>query len=307
MRTLGTMTCLALAALAASAPAVPQGAGSALRYSITVTEFENESGYAWRWDLGRSWETVMTDLLQQTGRFIVLGEAQMRGAALGEQDLGASGRTAQGAMTPETGQLTPAQLLVKGTISHVQVSGGGGGGLNVRGVRVGGRGESATINATVYVVDSTTGQVMASKSIEATSAKRGGRLGYTGHGWSGDADAFKNDNVGKALEAAVSEAVDWIESQLPSLPWRGSVATVQDGKVYVNRGSNDGVAPGQTFTVGAETVIRDPDTGAELDRVLESVAEVQCDTVRERVSICAVTTGNVAAVERGMGVHPSSR
>ncbi|MGH9381959.1 MAG: CsgG/HfaB family protein [Thermoanaerobaculia bacterium] len=303
MKTLGRISCFALLTVAALSPTWAQGSGGGLRYTIAVTDFENQSGYAWHWDLGYAWETVMTDLLQQTGRFIVLGESDMRAAALDEQDLGASGRTAQGAKTPEIGQLTPAQILVKGAITHAQVSGGGGGGFSVKGIRIGGGKESATINATVYVIDSTTGQVLASKDVESTSAKRGGRLGYSGHGWSGDADAFKNDNVGKALEDGVSQAVEWIESQLPNIPWRGSVAVVQDGSVYVNRGTREGVAPGQTFVVGSETVIRDPDTGEELDRSVERVAELRCDTVKEKLSICAVTGGDAAAVEQGMAVH----
>lgn len=303
MKTLGKIPCFALLALATLSPALAQEPSGGLRYTIAVTDFENRSGYTWRWDLGHAWETVMTDLLQQTERFIVLGESDMRAAALDEQDLGASGRTAQGAKTPEIGQLTPAQILVKGAITHAQVSGGGDTGVRIKGIRIGGRKESATINATVYVIDSTTGQVLASKDVESTSAKRGGRLGYSGYGWSGDADAFKNDNVGKALEDAVSQAVEWMETQLPNIPWRGSVAMVQDGTVYVNRGSREGVSSGQRFVVGSETVLRDPDTGEELDRMVEQVAELQCDTVKEKVSLCSVTSGDAAAVERGMGVQ----
>lgn len=303
MRTICRISCCALLALAAASTAPAQQASGGLRYTIAVTDFENQSGYSWRWDLGHAWETVMTDLLQQTGRFIVLGESDMRGAALDEQDLGASGRTAQGAKTPEIGQLTPAQILVKGAITHAQVSGGGGTGLSIKGIRIGGRKESATINATVYVIDSTTGQVLASKDVESTSAKRGGRLGYSGYGWSGDADAFKNDNVGKALEDGVSQAVEWIETQLPNIPWRGSVAMVQDGTVYVNRGSREGVSSGQRFVVGSETVLRDPDTGEELDRMVEQIAELRCDTVKEKVSLCSVTGGDAAGIERGMAVQ----
>ena len=56
----------------------------------------------------------------------------MRGAALDEQDFAASGRTAGGKKAPATGQMTPAQLLVKGAITHVQGdTGGAGGGIGV--------------------------------------------------------------------------------------------------------------------------------------------------------------------------------
>ena len=40
------------------------------------------------------WGIVLTDLLNQTGKFIVLGETDMRQEAMAEQDLAASGRTA---------------------------------------------------------------------------------------------------------------------------------------------------------------------------------------------------------------------
>jgi len=274
-----------------------------LRYTIAVTKFENSAGYAWRWDLGDAWGTVMTDLLQQTGRFIVLGESDMRSAALDEQDFAASGRTAQGGKTPATGQMTPAQLLVKGDITHVESNtSGGSGGLRVKGIRIGGEKENAEVDATIYVVDSTTGQILASKSVQGEAKRRGGSLGYSGHGWGGDVDAFKKDNIGKAIESAVSEAVDWIVSQLPSIPWTGTVALVQDGKVYVNRGSREGVASGQEFVVGDETVIRDPDTGEVLDRTMKEIARLRADTVKEKLSICSVVSGDAGAVKKGMGV-----
>ena len=53
---------------------------------------------------------MLTDSLQQSGHFIVLGEADMRDAAMKEQDFAASGRTAGGDKTPVKGNMTPAQL-----------------------------------------------------------------------------------------------------------------------------------------------------------------------------------------------------
>ena len=102
---------LAILLLAVSAlPTLAQSGG--LRYSITVTEFENQAGWHAQWHLGQAWGTVMTEKLHASGRFIVLGEGGMRDAAMAEQDLAASGATAQGAKTPVTGQLTPADWLL---------------------------------------------------------------------------------------------------------------------------------------------------------------------------------------------------
>ena len=73
-----------------------EDATGGLRYSITVTQFENQAGWAGQWSIGDAWDTVLTDMLNQTGQFIVLGETDMRIAAMDEQDFVASGRTASG-------------------------------------------------------------------------------------------------------------------------------------------------------------------------------------------------------------------
>ncbi len=76
----------------------PAGATGGLRYTVTVTEFENKAGWYGSWDIGDAWGMVMTEKLNATGKFIVLGEADMRNAAMAEQDLAASGRTAAAAL-----------------------------------------------------------------------------------------------------------------------------------------------------------------------------------------------------------------
>lgn len=295
------VTVCVLALVLTALPAFAQGG---LRYTITVTKFENEAGWHGQWDIGDAWGSVMTDILNQTGKFIVLGESDMRAEALAEQDFAASGRTAGGSKAPVTGQMTPAQLLVKGAITHVQDSTtGGGGGVSFKGIRVGGGKDKAEINATIYLVDSTTGQVVASTRVTGEAGRRGGRLGYSGGGFSGDVNAFKKDNVGKAVEDAVSQAVDWLTGQLPSVKWTGSVALINGGKVYVNRGTREGVAPGQTFVVGEETVIRDPDTGEVLDSSLETLATLKAVDVKEKLTICDVVSGDASRVGKGMAVH----
>jgi len=275
-----------------------------LRYTIVVSSFENRSGWAGQWDLGNAWGTVMTDVLNQTGRFIVLGENAMRDEALAEQDFAESGRVAQGAKAPVTGQMTPAQLLVRGAITHVEgPTAGGGGGVRVKGFKIGGKKQQAELNASIYVVDSTTGQVVASTDVVGVSTRKGGSIGYSSYDWGADLGGFKNDNVGKAMEAAISDSVEWLIAQLPNMPWTGTVAMVKDGKVYINRGTREGVATGQTFIVGLSDVIRDPDTGEILDESVVELAKLRADSVKEKLSICSVVSGDAAAIERGMRVQ----
>jgi curli biogenesis system outer membrane secretion channel CsgG len=299
-----TLSVLALAGLLGLVPALAAAQAGGLRYSITVSKFENKAGWAGQWDIGDAWGTIMTDLLNQTGKFIVLGEKDMRAEAMAEQDFAASGRAAGGAKAPATGQMTPAQLLVKGAITHVQDSTAGGhGGVSVGGFRIGGAGGKGEVNATIYIVDSTTGQVMASKSVVGVSTRKGLDLGYSGAGWGADAGGYQKDNVGKAVTAACKEAVDFLIQQLPKIPWTGTVALVSNGKVYVNRGSREGVSAGQTFVVGQANVVRDPDTGEVLDQSVNKIATLQVTQVKEKLSICTVTGGDASAVKKGMMVQ----
>ncbi len=301
LSTKATLIALIVATLAAPVVTAQQGG---LRYSITVSKFENRAGWHGQWDIGNAWGSVLTDMLNQSGSFIVLGETDMRSAALDEQDFAASGRTAGGNKAPVTGQMTPAQLLVKGAITHVQGgTSGGGGGVSIKGFRLGGKGKKGEINATIYIVDSTTGQVLASTSVVGTSKQKGMSFGYSGHGMSTDVGGFKNDNVGKAVEAACSQAVDFLVAQLPGFQWTGSVVMVKGDKIYVNRGTREGVGVGQQFSVGQVEVLRDPDTGEVLDEDMTQIASLRVDQVKEKLSICSVTMGDASQVAKGMTVH----
>jgi curli biogenesis system outer membrane secretion channel CsgG len=286
---------------------LPQAALAAepggLRYTVSVVKFENRAGWHGQWDVGDAWGMVLTDLLNQSGRFIVLGEKDMRMEALDEQDLAKSGRTAQGAKTPAAGHLTPAQLLVKGAITHVHETGRSGGGISVGGVTVGGGGGKAEINATMYIVDSTTGMVLASTSVVGKSTSSRTSIHYHGPGWSGGYSNFQKSNIGKAVEDAVALGVQWMIAQLPKVPWRGEVVMVRDGSVYVNRGAREGVTVGQEFLVGAANVIRDPSTGEVLDESVNEIARLQVTTVKEKLSVCEVIGGDAGAISKGMMIQ----
>ncbi|MEI7881256.1 MAG: CsgG/HfaB family protein [bacterium] len=296
-----------MAVAIASCAFAGDNAKGGLRYSITVSKFENRAGWSGQWDIGDAWGSVMTDALQGSGKFIVLGEKDMRGEAMREQDLAESGRMAGGKKAPKTGQMTPAQLLVKGEITHVQSSTtGGGGGLNFKGIRLGGATDTAEINATIYVVDSQTGQVKASTKVVGKAGRKGLNVGYSGSalgGLGGDFDGFKKDNVGKACEDAVAQAVEFLIKQLDKIPWEGSVVSANKGKIIINRGSREGVAVDQSFIVGKLEVITDPDSGEVLDSSVTKVATIKATTVKEKISICE-DVSNGDKIEKGMSVQP---
>lgn len=301
--------CLSLSVLAATGLAFAgDQAKGGLRYSITVSKFENKAGWSGQWDIGDAWGSVMTDALQGSGKFIVLGEKDMRAEAMQEQDLVDTGRMAGGKKAPKKGFMTPAQLLVKGAITHVQDSTtGGGGGLNFKGIHLGGSGDKAEINATIYIVDSRTGQVKASTKVVGKAGRKGLAVGYSGSalgGLTGDMAGFKKDNVGKATEDAVAQSVEFLIKQLEKIPWEASVVSSKDGKVLINRGSREGVSEGQTFVVGQMEETTDPDTGEILDSSVSKVGTIVTKTVKEKISICEATDG-AKKIEKGMSVQPA--
>ena len=295
------LTAFAFAALAATAVFAD---GGNLRYSIMVNKFENKANWRGQWELGDAWGTIFTDQLVQSGKFIVLGEADMRGAAMQEQDLAASGRTAGGKKAPKMGRMTPAQLLVKGAITHVQETKGGGGGFGFKGITLGGDAGSAEINITIYLVDSATGQVKASKSVIGKSGKKGLSLGYHGSalgGLTGDIGGFMKDNMGKAAMDACNQALEFLVGQLDSIPWEGSVSLVKADKLIINRGTREGVEVGMKFDVGKVEEVVDEDTGEVLDSELTKIGTVTVTEVKEK--ICYTTP--LEGAEKGMGVHPA--
>ena len=293
---------LLISALTINGQGLAQEGG--LRYSIAVSKFENKSNWTGQYDLGDAWGAVLTDSLNQTGKFIVLGEKGMRREAMEEQDFAASGRAAGGGKKVVTGQMTPAQLLVKGVITHfADETSGGGGGIGIAGFRIGTSGSKSEINTVLYIVDSSTGQVMASKKCYGEVSKSGLSLGLSSGIFSGDVGGFKKTNAGKAVEKAVDEGVAFLISKLEDIPWTGKIILAKGGKVYINRGEREGVTVGQAFNVGKVEVLRDPDTGEVLDQTVEKAGAIEVITVKEKISICKVTSGS--NIKKGMTVSPS--
>ncbi len=278
-----------------------------LRYSITVSKFPNESGWSGQWDVGHGFSTILTDALQQSKKFIVLGDSEMRQEAMAEQDLVATGRMAGGKKAPKMGRMTPAQLLCRGSITHVQnETSGGKGGLNFKGFKIGGSKGKAEVNITIYLVDSETGQVKASQKIVGQAGRRGLGVGYSGSalgGLGGDLAGFQNDNVGKACEDAVAQAVDFLTEQLESIPWEGSIMMVKGDKVIINRGEREGVTVGQTFQVGSIEELVDEDTGEVLDVDITQVGTIKVDKTKEKLAYCKPISGG-AEMAKGMTVMP---
>ena len=293
-----TVSRIALVVLWAMPCLANSSRGGNLRYSVVVDKFENktESQRA----LGDEWSTLLTSKLHESGHFIVVAQTDMQLEALKEQFRGASGVTAQGRKTAVRGQMTPAQLLIKGVITHLKEGAADqGGGINLGKIRLNAGRKTTEIRATLQMIDASTGALVAAKNFVGTAQKRAFGVQQE----RGDVQMGQDDNIPAAFEKAIDEAIPWMVAQLPSVVWRGTVVKVDKERVIVNRGSREGVSAGDEFIVGESEVLRDPDTGEVIDEVLHERARVKVVSVSERTATCSVIQGTIGQIVERMAIQ----
>ncbi len=202
--------------------------------SVAVLDFRNDTNaYWWRTGVGRDLAAMLSNELSNTKKFNVV-ERNKLNAVLQEQNLGASGRVSPGTQA-KIGRLTGAKYLVTATVSSfehkVQDTGGG---ISFRGFSVGGKSDNAYLAVDLRVVDSTTGEVAYSRTVEGRSKGGGFSLGLNKWGFGG---ALKNESktpVGKAIRAAVVEISDYLVCAVVT---QGSCMSEFDAKEEKRRGS----------------------------------------------------------------------
>ena len=178
--------------------------------SIGVAEFRNDTSAGWWYGgAGSDLSSMLTNELSGTEKFKVVERAKL-GHVLDEQDLGASGRVNKSSAA-KVGKLTGAQYLVMGTVSaFTENSSGGGGGLNFKGFSLGGKKNDAYMAIDLRVVDTTTGEVAFTRTVEARSTSYGIHgSGYV-KGLSGGLGKYENTPTGKAIRACLMEISDYL-------------------------------------------------------------------------------------------------
>ncbi|MCK9538251.1 CsgG/HfaB family protein [Dokdonella sp.] len=183
---------------------------AASKPTIGVAEFKNESGAGW-WRGGVGWELsgMLSNELSSTGDFRVVERAKLD-KVLEEQNLAASGRVRSGTGA-KMGQVTGAQYLVFGTVtSYEENTASTGGGLSFRGISLGGKKTEAYLAIDLRVVNSETGEVDYSRTVEGRSSGGGVSVGVFRGGFGGALQHEENTPAGKAIRAALVEATDYL-------------------------------------------------------------------------------------------------
>ncbi|MCZ6508501.1 MAG: penicillin-binding protein activator LpoB, partial [Acidobacteria bacterium] len=164
------------------APAALRAAGPVM----AVNDFTNNvTGiYWWHGGVGRDLAGMLTNELASTGAFQMV-ERNKLDAILDEQDLAASGRVS-GSTAAKIGKMVGAKYLVTGTVTAFEESSKKGGRLSFRGIRVGGKKGETYLAVDIRVVDTTTGIVAFTRTVEGRSTSKGMSLGVFRGGFGGN-------------------------------------------------------------------------------------------------------------------------
>ena len=177
---------------------------------VGIAEFKKSVAVNW-WggQVGRDMADMLANELMATKKFNVV-ERQKLNAVIGEQDLAAAGRIKKGTGA-KTGQLTGAKYLVTGTVtSYEENTASTGGGLSFKGIKLGGSKGKAYIAVDLRVIDTTTGVVIDSRTVEANSSKGGLNLGFFKSGVGGNFNTKKKTPAMKAVRAVIMEISEYL-------------------------------------------------------------------------------------------------
>ncbi len=276
----------------------PSLATAALKKTVAVFDFKNDSGYNSLGNLGQDFSTQLSDALVKSGKFVVLTRKDLD-AVFAEQDLAASGRMAK-STAAQKGKTIPAQILVKGRITEFEENTSGGGqGLSVEGFTIGTKKSSAHVAVIVQLIDSTTGQIIDSERVEGEARSGGFSFGYSGS-FSINTSNFKKTPLGKAVQMAIDRAVKYISDKMADIPWQAKVVMVKDNKVYINAGENANIKGGTVFSVYHQgEALVDPETGMELGREKQKIADIKVVEVQEKFSKADILGTPKIPIERG--------
>jgi len=182
--------------------------------SMAVLDFRNTtSAYWWNTNVGRELGGMLTNELASGKKFQMIERQKLR-SVLSEQDLAASGRVS-GSKAAKMGKMVGAQYLVTATVSAFENNvAATGGGLSYKGVSLGGKKKSAYIAVDLRVVDSTTGEVADTRTVEARSGGIGFNVGLRRKGFGGALANEKKTPAGKAIRAVVAEIAGYLECSM---------------------------------------------------------------------------------------------
>lgn len=214
---------VALLPLFSASPAQAQAKSS--RPTVAVLDLEFGAVQRWwegNWDIGKGVADLIVDELVNDGSYRII-ERKRLDALLAEQNFSNSDRAEpDAAAVAKMGKMLGVKYLMVGSLTKFGTEnkkvGVGGGGWGIGGIGVGKVGTSkgkANVAVTMRIIDTSTGEILASAKGEGVSSRSGLLLGGGGGGWGGGgmgeiemgSSDFRETILGEATDKAVKDVV----------------------------------------------------------------------------------------------------
>ncbi len=271
-------------------------------------------------DVGKGITDLMVQKLVTDGKYRVIERAALD-KIIAEQNFNNSDR-ADPSSASKIGRILGVDTIILGSITKFgrddkQIGGVGGGHSGWTGAIAGmGKKESkAVVAITARLVNTTTGEILASVTGNGESSRSGLMLGGGGGtGYSGGGGAFNMSSsnfgqtiLGEAVNKAVADCATQLDNAAATLPtiknsYSGLVADVSGTTLIINIGSKNGVRVGDVIQISRPVrTVKDPTTGKVLKTVTSdlgtaTVTEADADSATATFSgATPPKVGDVAA------------
>ncbi|MEH6626433.1 MAG: CsgG/HfaB family protein [Motiliproteus sp.] len=268
--------------------------GPKMRVAVLPVGATGKLGAFEGFDIGEAMAAQLTTALEQTDCFVVTDRMALS-HILREQELGLAGVSSR-ETAPAAGRVIGAQVLVKADITEFEPQKESGG-INFGfasaklpfGIRLGGSSGSSHVAIDLRLLDASTGQVLFSQRVEASSKSQGLSLGLDFKQISVGGDKFYKTPMGQATRVALNDAVFYVIKGTRQVPWQGQVVSTRGQNIFINAGGDTGIKVGDVLQVSAvaEELV-DPDSGVTLGKVENQLGRIQIKSVQDKFAIAAL-------------------
>ena len=280
---------------------------AATKHRVAVLDFNyatvmtnSQAVFGTNVDIGKGISDMLIDRLVNDGTFRVIERNQID-KILNEQNFSNSNR-ADPSTAAKIGHVLGVDAVIVGDITQFgrddqsknigAMAGKWGSGFGLGGV--GTHKAKAEVAITARLIDTNTGEILASSTGKGESQRSGTNLlgGGAGTGGYGGGSAGMNSSnfaqtiIGEATSAAVTQLAQGLEGdsgKLPTVaaaPVNGLIADASSPDIIVNVGSSSGVSVGQKLKITRVVrVVKDPATGKPLRSIEDSVGELTVTSV----------------------------
>jgi len=206
----GTIFVVMILALALSAFA---GTAQDEKPRLGVLRFTNQTSAGW-WSgsVANDLADMLASELASTRAFQVLERKELD-AVISEQDLSQSGRISP-ATKAKIGQIKGAKYLVAATVTSYEESRETGGGVSLGGISLSGKKDKTYIAVDLKIIDTDTGEIVDTRTIEAESGGLGLGAGVNIGNFSIHGNDYKKTPTGKAIRACIVYISEYLECSL---------------------------------------------------------------------------------------------